>query len=287
MNCPLCGDERVSTKWEKNSIGISVCGKCSHLFSPVEQVISVRGTDSQFYSADYFSGRAGSGYLSYEQTQSSLKANAARLSRRILAESASRECLLEVGCGAGHFLGETANAFNSLYGIEICNEICPESLPANVKIIPKPAELVTVDDLPIRPTVIVMWDVVEHFANPLRTLQILSGLASENCDLFLSTGNVASLFAHLCGREWRLLTPLEHYSFFTPSTISFLLEKVGFKVESITSAWKWVPLCLIAHQMERILKIKNRISRFVPPGWRIPLSLGDVMIVHARRGAAD
>ena len=131
--------------------------------------------------------------------------------------------------------------------------------------------------------VVTLWDVIEHFPDPRAVMELLGRLAAPGCLIFLTTGNVASPIAHMLGKHWRLITPLEHYSFFAPATMRRLLATAGFRTERITSPWKWVPVVLIAAQLERMLGEGQRAWRWIPRSWRVPLTLGDVMFVQGRR----
>lgn len=258
------------------------CEGCGFVFAPAAAVIAVRGTDDAFYSLDYFDGRADSGYAAYSETLGVLERNATHLLDGVLAARPARGCLLEVGSGGGQFLEGAAPHFARVYGVEICEGICTRALPANVMLFERRLETILPSEMAAPADVIVMWDVIEHFPDPVAVMELLGRLAAPGCMIFLTTGNVASPLARLLGKRWRLMTPLEHYSFWAPSTIRKAAAAGGFRIEQITSPWKWVPLVLVAAQLGRMFGAGRFAWRWVPRAWRVPLTLGDVMLVRGR-----
>jgi SAM-dependent methyltransferase len=253
------------------------------VFAPADAVVAVRGTDDAFYSLDYFDGRPDSGYADYSETGPALEANAAQLLGKVLAAAPARGCLLEIGSGAGHFLAAAAPHFTRVYGVEICAGICTRVLPGNVTLFERRLETILPSELAVPADVIVLWDVIEHFADPGAVMELLGRLAAPGCLIFFTTGNVASPLAGLLGKRWRLMTPLEHYSFFAPSTIARVAARGGFRIEQVRSGWKWVPVVLIAAQLARMAGARRFTWRWIPRSWRLPLTLGDVMFARGRR----
>lgn len=245
-------------------------------------MVATRGSDQTFYSRDYFDGRTDSGYAAYEATGATLARNAERQLTTMLRGQPRRDLLLEVGSGGGHFLRAAAASFTRVVGVEICPGIC-RPVPDNGRVLERPLEAVTLNDCGAPATAIALWDVIEHFSDPRAAIARLAALAAPHARLVLSTGDADSAVARALGRQWRLMTPLEHYSYFTPRTIARLLAEGGFVVERVSRQWKWVPVCLIAAQLGRMTGVGRHAWTSVPPSWRVPMSLGDVMVIEARR----
>jgi SAM-dependent methyltransferase len=282
FRCPLCGHRPATVRFKRSGIPVCACGACGFVFAPAGAVIATRGPDDVFYSLDYFDGRADSGYAAYTDTLGALERNAAHLLDAVLAARSARGCLLEVGSGAGQFLERAGPHFTRVYGVEICAGICTRALPSNVTLFERRLETILPSEMTAPADVIVLWDVIEHFPDPVAVMELLGRLAGPGCLIFLTTGNVASPLARLLGKRWRLMTPLEHYSFFAPSTIRKAAAAGGFQIEQITSPWKWVPLVLVAAQLGRMFGAGRFAWRWVPRSWRVPLTLGDVMLVRGR-----
>lgn len=280
--CPLCDAPDTRVRAVLDAIPVRRCASCGFQFAARADVVATRGVDDAFYTRDYFDGRDSSGYAAYEATGATLSRNADRQLARLLRGGPDRERLLEVGSGGGHFLRAAAAAFTHVVGVEICPGIC-RPVPSNGIVLERALESVTVEDCRGPATAIAMWDVIEHFADPRAAMARIGALAGPQCRLVLSTGDVSSVVARVMGSRWRLLTPLEHYSFFDPASVERLLRTGGFTVERITRQWKWVPVCLVVAQLGRMTGVGRQAWTRVPPSWRVPLTLGDVMVVEARR----
>ncbi|MEA3246469.1 MAG: class I SAM-dependent methyltransferase [Gemmatimonadota bacterium] len=264
-------------------IPVRRCGACGFRFAAADDVRAARGTDAEFYAPDYFDGRDDSGYAAYLATAPTLRRNAARQLAAVLRSGAGCECLLELGSGGGHFLHAAARHFGRVYGIEICEGICERPLPPNATLFERPVEQVSAAEIDGPVTAIALWDVVEHLADPCATVRWLGRVAAPGCRLLLTTGDVSSPLARLMGRRWRLMTPREHYGYFDPATIARALAAGGFEVTRVRHPWKWVPACLALAQLGRMTGLLMNAWRLVPETWRVPMTLGDVMLVEATR----
>jgi hypothetical protein len=127
-----------------------------------------------------------------------------------------------------------------------------------------------------------MLDVIEHLAEPAAMLSQLAAALRPGAALVVTTGDFGSVLARAMGRRWRLMTPPQHLWFFTRETLTMLLERHGFRVDSVSHPWKWVPVALIAYQATRRIGGQALVRRFVPPG-RVPVNLFDAMRVIATR----
>lgn len=72
--------------------------------------------------------------------------------------------------------------------------------------------------------------VLEHIENPVEILQKANQVLKKDGIVLIDAPNFASLSARISGRRWRYILPNEHRWHFTPKSLSFLLEKAGFKV---------------------------------------------------------
>lgn len=107
--------------------------------------------------------------------------------------------------------------------------------------------------------VITLWDVIEHFDDPVSTLTELRRIMAPNGILLIFTINQESLltaFGHLFYKlslnRWEHLMTLfydiHHNSFFSPQTITGLLKRSKFEVTDIQFAaanvrrWRTVPI---------------------------------------------
>ena len=133
---------------------------------------------------------------------------------------------------------------------------------------------------------ITMWDVIEHMADPRAELQAAFTLLEPGGELYLSTIDIGSLFARGMGRRWPWLMDM-HLYYFDRSTITRLLRDVGFQGVVISDYTHYVSVPYLVTKVEAmagpLAPVVRTVGRVVPSPWRIPVNLGDNMLVRAVR----
>ncbi|MHA2621683.1 MAG: class I SAM-dependent methyltransferase [bacterium JZ-2024 1] len=136
--------------------------------------------------------------------------------------------LLEVGPGNGEFLLEARSAGWTVEGLELSSRWA-ETLSARTGI-----RVTSADSLASYPVVkkfdvIAMWEVVEHYRDPLNEIRFAFEYLQPGGLLALSTPNYGSLRARIYGARWRgFWEGWEHLFFFAPDSLAILLKRAGF-----------------------------------------------------------
>ena len=137
--------------------------------------------------------------------------------------------LLDVGCGAGHFL-RLAQARGwtplgqeiALHSVEFARQTY------GIEIITDPV-CVMVDRLePQSVDVLSLIGVIEHVPYPVEFLRSLRRLIKPAGALFIVTDNVASWMHFVLRRDFPFIMPPEHLQLFTPASSDALLMNAGF-----------------------------------------------------------
>ena len=140
--------------------------------------------------------------------------------------------LLDVGCATGIFLEEAGKFGWQLWGIEPSTWAVDQlrlRLPGaqvNVGFIESVTYPADAFEL------ITLWDILEHVTEPALGLQTLHPWLVRGGYLFLNVPNIDSVSARLMGSRWVLFLR-EHLWYFSPTTITSLLEKTGYRVIEI------------------------------------------------------
>jgi 2-polyprenyl-3-methyl-5-hydroxy-6-metoxy-1,4-benzoquinol methylase len=145
----------------------------------------------------------------------------------------------------------------------------------------------TIEDLEVQPgsaDAVAMFDVLEHVTDPLGALTTLRRVVDEEGVLTLSTVNVAGLHARLRGRTWPWFIR-SHLHYFSPQTLSEMLERAGFRMVQWEVAPRSFKLSYVAGRLEganaALAKAVRGLSSVADP--RIPFGwLGDIVLVVAR-----
>lgn len=275
--CPACGK---STEYQalfvKNGCEIQRCTVCG-----LGRAETANFDPRQYYTGDYFSGRRPDGYADYLDTEAVLRREFARTVRFIRSRRPAGR-LLEIGCAYGFFLQE-AVPFYDIQGLEISDDAAAFCRQRGLPVLTGVADDAAFAHLG-RFDVIVLLDVIEHLVDPARTLALCHRHLESGGVILITTGDFASLYARLSGRNWRLMTPPQHLWYFTPKSMARLSASVGLRAEVCDHPWKLVPVSLISFQLARMLGRKAAI----PAGSRlgIPVNLFDAMRCLLRKAPA-
>jgi len=233
------------------------------------------------FTKNYFEdGSTGDGYDDYGSLEAGLRRTfEKRLAKILRAAPCYRNCL-EIGSAFGFFLDELVKNGKDGTGVEVCEyavHYAREHLGLHVL----QGQLEDISFPSGSFDIACMWDVIEHLADPVVTLQSVHRVLAPDGMLFLTTGDVSSLVAKISGKRWHLYTLPDHQYFFNPKSIATILARSGFAVYGSTYDALHVPISYI---YERIAKTAGFHLPFVKKCQAvIPVNLYDVMFVCARK----
>jgi SAM-dependent methyltransferase len=138
---------------------------------------------------------------------------------------------MEIGCGEGFFLEQAKKRNWEVYGTELSPnaiEICSKK-QLNVKS--------SIEDFRFEKSemfdVVLSIEVIEHLPFPLKEAASYQQLLRKGGALYMTTPNFNSISRRVLGEKWSIILYPEHLIYYTPLTITRLLEKFGFKKVSI------------------------------------------------------
>lgn len=230
--CPLCGGDRAVVVQERlhdveagvpGSYTISQCCQCDLVFlsrRPIESALpKCYGDNYHVLASGRHEGFSGWLYnLRYHFRCRSIRSHFPQGSARIL----------EIGCGDAMLLIALEKALGNrceLIGIDY--SIAGVALPADSKIKLLQGDVRTA---PIEGTfdVILLYDVLEHLADPVGSLGHIRRYLKADGVLIGQVPNWNSLWRRVFSRWWSGLQVPRHMSFFTAVTLRKTLEKAGF-----------------------------------------------------------
>ncbi len=257
----------------KNSCRIVRCSSCGlGRTVPAESF-----NPSAFYGESYFQGGIADGYADYVGSQATLRLEFRHIVNELLRLGVGRGRLLELGCAYGFFLDEAKPYFESVHGVEVSADAVRSCRARGLDVVHGEVDPSTLKGLY---DVAIGLDVIEHVPNPSDTLKIVGSHMNRGGVLVMTTGDWSSRLARVSGPAWRLMTPPQHLSFFSPTSMRLMLQHAGFAVQSLTHPWKHVPLALVAYQLQRLLGVKPRNIGVLTRLW-VPVNLWDAMRVVA------
>jgi SAM-dependent methyltransferase len=278
LACPACACTTAHRKlYSKNSCDILQCAQCG-----LGRAECSSFDVHSYYTEDYFSGARRDGYVDYRGSEPVLRREFARTVQFIRGFRKDGR-LLEIGCAYGFFL-EEARYFYDVAGIEIADAAVAFCRTRGLFVINGVTEESVLAQFGML-DVIVLLDVIEHLSDPQSILALCREHLHPGGVIVITTGDFASFYARLAGRNWRLMTPPQHLWFFTPQSIRCLAHSLGFKLEACDHPWKIVPLALIEFQMRRLLRASRGRSSTFANRLGVPINLFDAMRCVLRKPA--
>lgn len=295
--CTACGHGRPRFLYSVRGTKIWQCPSCG-LATWDWQTFDFEA----FYGQDYWkSSELGKGYADYF----SLAPAMTRTHRKRLpwlknylslplGPPSSPPHLLDAGCGPGFFVQAAAEFGFDAYGVEISDfaaRFAREELHQNVwqgrieagSLYPDSA--FRVPQTTFRYDVVTLWDVIEHLPDPADSISALAEVIRPGGLLALSTGDVRSLAARVCGPKWHLFNLPEHLWFFTPASLRHILQRSGFDVMAWHYEVCWYSLRYLAERCEAAFRLRRVISPNLGrlENLPLPVTLLDIVTVLARR----
>jgi 2-polyprenyl-3-methyl-5-hydroxy-6-metoxy-1,4-benzoquinol methylase len=194
--------------------------------------------------------------------------------------------LLEVGCASGEFLRLAARAGFEVEGVEPephTSVQARETHGLNVFTGTLTEASYPSDSF----DVVVLFHVLEHLDSPRQTVTEINRILRPGGVLAIETPNIDTIWFRLLRTRWRQFIP-DHYYFFTPRTLSRLLEATGFRMLEVKSVGKPMSIRLFVDRVRRFNPtLGTTLSRLARKlhleNQTLHLNLGDVMLGLARK----
>lgn len=284
VNCPICGSDLFKRLYPKYYERIVKCDKCDLIYTNPRLLKKYL---KHLYSKDYFKNSVSThfGYENYAEDEKKIVKTFKERVEKIESQ-VKRGTLLDVGCAMGFFMKAARDAGWKVNGVEI-SKFASDYAKKKFNF-----EVYTADFLSYKPNttynLITMWDVIEHFYDPISALKKANSMLKKDGLLVLSTPDVGSLPAILTKERWvGYKLSDEHLTYFSQNTISKLLEKSGFKIVKKTHIGKHVSIPMLA---DRISIYNNGLGKLVkmtgnlfPKNYFLYINPFDIMCIYAKK----
>jgi SAM-dependent methyltransferase len=276
--CLVC--ETVFTDYLYNKT-LARCSSCGFITANMEVD---QETLRKIYSVNYFNGEE---YSDYKLDKQVLVENFRRRIRSIvkLVDPSGIKNMIEIGCAYGFFGEEMVRRFpGATYtGFDIAEDACMyarEELHLDAR---------CEDFLDTEPgktfTDAFMWDSIEHLSRPDLYIEKIGSLLEENGRIYITTGDIGALVPRVMKANWRLIHPPSHLHYFSKASLSQLLNKNGFSVQTISYPGNSRSMKQIFYSLFLLQKKGNSLSRLlyslIPERWQITINTRDIMFVIA------
>lgn len=106
---------------------------------------------------------------------------------------------------------------------------------------------------------ITMWDVIEHFTNPIEKIKLVSDYLKPGGLFAFSTIDPESLLAKIMGTKWPWYMEM-HRVFLTKEASRYYLEKSGFQRVSFTAHFRYLSLGYLSSRLQAISTVLTDLS---------------------------
>lgn len=277
--CPLCGrrDSRVLYEHRGRIVRCRGCGLVRR--DPIPSGDELR---SIYRASDYFRLRSANGigygdYFADEDVYRPYFRSHLALVARFRPPPGR---LLEIGAAAGYALDEARAAGWSVRGLELSPEAVRSARDRfGVDVLEGGVDAL---DEEAAYDVIVAFQTLEHLADVRGALRAIRRALRPGGVLLLTTPDHDSVVRKLTRRFWVSYRP-EHVLYFDRGTLSALLSEEGIPIELATADRSLrVPLARMVERASHYYGLPR--PRLGPlGGWRVPVRLGDMVVIARRR----
>ena len=284
MQCNLCKSTKNENYLEKDNWQIGRCKNCGLIFLnniPSDNILESL-YDDNFFKDGQKSPKEGI-KLEYNPTY----LNAQKRLEDIRKYGWEKGMLLDIGCGTGIFIKAASKYYNCI-GLDISKDAI-EFAVQSLGVEAISGSILDIDFKDQLFDIITMWDVIEHVSDPNEYMRAISRMIHPGGLLAITTGDIESIMFKIQNKNWHLLIPPIHLFYFSPKTITFLLEKHGFKVIKISRIGQYTNIGYMLNKIKRLHSnstfikfIVNMTNRFKLNKFNLYMNLYDVMTVYAK-----
>ena len=135
--------------------------------------------------------------------------------------------MIDVGCGAGHFLQLAAGRGWTVFGTEFGVNTVAACRAKGIDIIEGPLDPNNYEAGSF--DVVCSFEVVEHLTHPVQEWERMASLLRPGGLLYATTPNYGCVSHFMTKGEWSVVSYPEHLNYFTPRTLKALAKSQGLR----------------------------------------------------------
>ena len=236
VNCPACGSAKLTYEFEKFSFKFVSCKECATLFvSPRPDFSALSDFYSKSRSMDFWMREFFMPFL--EMRRKKIFKPRAEYASRILKGRKGLH-VGDIGAGFGLFLEEVmktlpGNHYTAIEPSRDMSDICRQK-----KLDVKCAYLEDLNHTDTKFDFLTSFELIEHLFDPGVFLKKVYSLLKPGGSFLLTALNGKGFDILLLWDKFKNILPPQHLNFFNPSSISCLLERLGFELVEVATPGK-------------------------------------------------
>lgn len=245
----------------------------------------------KLYQEEYFFGME---YSDYKADRPALEKNFNARIKHLKPYFKEDTKIIEVGCAYGYFLNIVKEKVSWHKGYDVSQEGIDYAVN-ELKVNASSGDYL--EDKEVKPgtiDMVCMWDVIEHVGEPDRHIARSARLLKKGGVICLTTGDIGAYVPRKRGDKWRMIHPPTHIYYFDVPSITLLLEKHGFVIESVRHKPTHRNAGSVFNQLIVNRKAQKKNALVLENGYKLarllkldkinfPLNLYDVMEVTAKK----
>ena len=251
--CPICSNNSFTASFKcidysksKEVFTIVSCETCGFkLTSPRPEVKDL----GYYYESENYISHSNKNTGWFNRLYQLVRKQTTRSKLKLIKNNKLSQRHLDIGCGTGEFLHECKKRGLAAFGVEPskkAREMAINNYDLEVK------EDLVKNNFSEKFDSISMWHVLEHIDNLEETVQLLSGMLSENGRLVVAVPNHESWDAKYYKEHWAAWDVPIHLWHFSEKTITALFKKHGFKkIETKQMFWDAYYVSLLSEKYKK------------------------------------
>ncbi|WP_018154800.1 class I SAM-dependent methyltransferase [Methanothermococcus thermolithotrophicus] len=234
IKCPICGNNPYYKFTKTNLLGsfkFYECKNCGLLFvnpTPTKEMLD-------FYYSKIFT-------LPNNQKLKNINKFSGIL--KMLNTDITNKKVLDIGSGKGDIIKCFYNSgVKEIVGVDIDKDL----IKLKDSILDEKIDVIIGDFLNVENNlkneyfnIITMFDVIEHFTNPKTYLEKALSKLKKGGKIIITTPNMGSLNYKICGKYWDWVSPPAHLHYFSPKSLTLLLNEFGiYNIQTYSFYGDW------------------------------------------------
>lgn len=141
--------------------------------------------------------------------------------------------LLDMGCSNGLFLECARRRGWNVYGTEFADDCIAQGAKNNIKIFKSDA--LPPEFFNLKFDVITSFEVIEHINTPNPEIELIKKVLRKGGAYYVTTPNFNALSRLVLKEKWNVIEYPEHLSYYTPRTLTKLMQKHGFTTQFVVT----------------------------------------------------
>jgi len=241
MHCKLCNSTNFEIKYKVKEFNVLKCLLCGTVALDLK---SSGKEASQVYSSEYFEGREEyffkNSIVSPDDGVENQNITDFKKGLDLIESYRSPGRLLDIGCATGVFLALAKKRGWDVVGVDV-SEFAAKFVSEKFGFKCYAGSIKDADFPDASLDVITLWDVIEHFEDPLEELKEIRRILADDGILLFDTPNEESfmrLMAHVCYKSTagKFQYPVKklyhefHLFYYSQQTLNLLFNKAGFQI---------------------------------------------------------